>query len=389
MKNRVCLPYRHQLAPGAWGQTLDAEAEILDLAYEAAVAPERWGAVCERYADLMQGGATTLLVQNQLTGAGEGLALRMDPAELAHVFRFATRNPLLKIAEPAVRPRVLTDEEKLLKSELVRSEFYNEFMRPNEIHSLLMARLVVDKDITVVLNVARPRHREAFGHAEIEAANRLQPHLVRAMGITRRLSGTRGIDRGLREHAEHCNDGIFLVDRAARVTYANAAGEALLAGSRGLSQRDGVLRAASERATRTLHALISKTAAGRGERSAGNALLERVAGRPLSVIVTPVPPAHTPSFCQSPSVLIVVRDPDTAPPASDERLRLLFNFSRAEARLAVQLLEGRSLKDGAEQLGISINTVRSQLASIFAKTDTRRQAELVRLLMASVGSGTA
>jgi DNA-binding CsgD family transcriptional regulator/PAS domain-containing protein len=375
----------------AWQGTssLGAEAEIIDLAYEAAIAPELWGAVCERFSDLMQGGATTLIVQDQVTGEGDGLALRMDPAELGLMFRFATRNPLLKIADFPVRPRVLTDEEKLPKSELVRSEYYNEFMQPNEIHSLLIARLVVENDITVVLNVARSRKRDGFGQAEIETASRLHPHLSRACNLGRRLTGLRGVDNGLKEYADRSTDGIFLVDRTARVAYMNGAGEALLKGARGLVRRHGVLRAASEHATRKLHALISRAAAANGDRSGGAASLERETGRALSVTAMPVSPARVPTFCQTSTVLLSVHDPDEKLAASDERLRLLFNFSRAEARLAVQLLEGRSLKEGAENLGVSINTVRSQLASLFAKTDTARQAELLRLLAASIGSTAA
>ncbi len=368
---------------------MGGEAEIIDLAYEAAIAPELWGAVCERFSDLMLGGATTLLVQDQLTGEGDGLSLRMDPAELAQIFKFATRNPLLKIAEFPVRPRILTDEEKLPKSELIRSEYYNEFMQPNEIHSLLIARLAVEDNITVVLNVARSRNRDGFGRAEIETASRLQPHLARACSLSRRLSGMRGVDSGLKEYADRCTDGIFLVDRTARVAYMNGAGESLLAGARGLVQRHGVLRAVSEHGTRKLHALISRAAAAKDDRSGGVASLERETGRALSVTVMPVSPARVPTFCRTSTVLLSVHDPDERLPASDERLRLLFNFSRAEARLAVQLLEGRSLKEGAEKLGVSINTVRSQLASLFAKTDTRRQAELLRLLAASIGSTAA
>ncbi|HEX4861266.1 MAG TPA: hypothetical protein VFV07_08520 [Rhizomicrobium sp.] len=367
---------------------MGAEAEIIDLAYEAAIAPELWGAVCERFSDLIQGGATTLIVQDQVTGEGDGLALRMDPAELDLMFRFATRNPLLKIADFPVRPRVLTDEEKLPKSELVRSEYYNEFMQPNEIHSLLIARLVVENDITVVLNVARSRKRDGFGQAEIETANRLHPHLSRACNLSRRLTGMRSVDSGLKEYADRCTDGIFLVDRTARVAYMNGAAEALLKGARGLVQRHGVLRAASEHGTRKLHALIARAAA-KDDRSGGAASLERETGRALSVTVMPVSPARVPIVCQTATVLLSVHDPDEKLAASDERLRLLFNFSRAEARLAVQLLEGRSLKEGAERLGVSINTVRSQLASLFAKTDTARQAELLRLLTASIGSTAA
>src|SRR6202012_4829027 len=103
----------------------------------------------------------------------------------------------------------------------------------------------------------------------IEIANRLHPHLARACNLSRRLTGLRGIDHGLQEYADRSTDGIFLVDRTARVAYMNDAGEALLAGARGLVQRHGVLRAASEHGTRKLHALISRAAAANGDRSGG------------------------------------------------------------------------------------------------------------------------
>jgi len=58
----------------------------------------------------------------------------------------------------------------------------------------------------------------------------------------------------------------------------------------------------------------------------------------------------------------------------------LFCLTPAEARLAQWVAEGRSLKEAAAAFGVSIHTVRMQLRSIFAKTGTRRQAELVRLM---------
>jgi DNA-binding CsgD family transcriptional regulator len=62
------------------------------------------------------------------------------------------------------------------------------------------------------------------------------------------------------------------------------------------------------------------------------------------------------------------------------QLVALFGLTQAEAALAAGLLAGLELRDIAEQSGRSINTVRSQLATLMAKTETGRQAELVRLL---------
>jgi DNA-binding CsgD family transcriptional regulator len=59
----------------------------------------------------------------------------------------------------------------------------------------------------------------------------------------------------------------------------------------------------------------------------------------------------------------------------------MHGITRAEARLASMLADGISLEEVAEALLVSIQTVRSQLKSVFAKTGVTRQAELVALLL--------
>lgn len=63
------------------------------------------------------------------------------------------------------------------------------------------------------------------------------------------------------------------------------------------------------------------------------------------------------------------------------RLRRRFRLSKAEARVAKLLAEGLAPRVIAEKLNVSIHTVRSQLQSIFQKTETSRQAELTSLIL--------
>ncbi len=61
-------------------------------------------------------------------------------------------------------------------------------------------------------------------------------------------------------------------------------------------------------------------------------------------------------------------------------LQKLFNLTPAEASLAVNISRGKTPAAIARGNGVTIATVRSQLAAVFAKTNTQRQAELVGLL---------
>ncbi len=68
---------------------------------------------------------------------------------------------------------------------------------------------------------------------------------------------------------------------------------------------------------------------------------------------------------------------------SPEILRYMYQLTPAESRLAHKLVSGDPLKEIADQLGVTHNTARNQLKAIFAKTDTKRQSELVGLILST------
>jgi DNA-binding CsgD family transcriptional regulator len=67
--------------------------------------------------------------------------------------------------------------------------------------------------------------------------------------------------------------------------------------------------------------------------------------------------------------------------APEEALHSLYGLSQREARMASELMQGRSLDGIAESLHIAKSTARTHLLRIFAKTGTSRQGELVSLLL--------
>jgi DNA-binding CsgD family transcriptional regulator len=82
-----------------------------------------------------------------------------------------------------------------------------------------------------------------------------------------------------------------------------------------------------------------------------------------------------------PMLLVLVQSEAARSPIKPREIEAAFNLSTAEARLVSALAAGRSTAEFAESSGLSSNTVRNQLASVFAKTGTRRQAELVSMVV--------
>ena len=68
------------------------------------------------------------------------------------------------------------------------------------------------------------------------------------------------------------------------------------------------------------------------------------------------------------------------PVPHEDTLRVVFDLTPAEARLAQGITRGDTLEEIATSLGIKMPTARTQLSAVFAKTGTRRQAKLVAIL---------
>ena len=70
--------------------------------------------------------------------------------------------------------------------------------------------------------------------------------------------------------------------------------------------------------------------------------------------------------------------------ASIDLLQCHFSLTPAEARLALHLVAGETLRSTGVKLSITYETVRTQLKSIFKKTGTCRQAELVIVILTAL-----
>ncbi len=83
-----------------------------------------------------------------------------------------------------------------------------------------------------------------------------------------------------------------------------------------------------------------------------------------------------------PTVMLQVIEPARTPKSSTRSSLALekgFGLTPAELRLVEEMCSGKTLDECAASIGSAKNTLRAHLRSIFAKTDTHRQAELIRL----------
>ena len=101
----------------------------------------------------------------------------------------------------------------------------------------------------------------------------------------------------------------------------------------------------------------------------------------LAVSVVPLKASHPlAAFRQMHLALVVFASPGQQTGADASILRELWGLTATEARLALALTAGRSIKEFAEAEGCSWHTVRTHLRNTLRKSGCRRQVDLVQVV---------
>lgn len=169
---------------------------------------------------------------------------------------------------------------------------------------------------------------------------------------------------------------MLIVDEEGMIKYINTCAKELLNTKiRSLTVKEDRLSAVSFSDKSKLSAFITAATSEEEIRSAMFLRDDEV----RQVFITPLPSIPFMLNVKIPLALVLITEPNET--LSELQLMgKLYDLSPAELRVASALLAGKSPGEYANEAGLTLHTVRSQLKNLFSKTYTRRQAELVALL---------
>ena len=271
----------------------------------------------------------------------------------------------------------------LRHDDLVRARFHADYLRPCRVDYSMAACFLSEGGRLGVLAVHRDRKRGDYGAQEHQLLGTLVPHLARATAFAARLQHAER-QRAVEQRAWDLMPwGFLLLAGDGQVVQVNRMAEKILREGDGLAIQRGRLAARSCGDMARLRALLAGAALPpSGSRSGGTMPVARRGRRPLQLWAMPLPGEDPASPLPEPaaSICVLVLDPErqVVPPIAG--LKALYGLTRAEAELVAGLLRGERLADYCEKIGISLSTARTHLRSVFGKTDTSRQAELMRLV---------
>jgi len=377
-------------------RTMDERAHLLiDRIYAAALNPDVWQQVTEGVSEIFGGSPAMLgfMIPGEDVDVGPRYAVGVDEpywlSMLEHLFKdtpWSTRDMY------AFKDRWGDLGELIGHVDLASTELYTEWLKPQGLAAAwTICHTICDEHgeamggFTVFPREGAP----PFTGAQFAEADALVPHLRRAIQVHVTVHGAQRVRLALAEAIDRLPTALLLLDAKRRVVVQNRGAERILAADDGFRIDRNGPTADDARENATLQKLIADAIdarAGQEIRSAGFVAISRPSGeRAYAVMVTPLLAAPGKSVVSDAVIALFVADPSARAVAGPEVLTELYQFTHSEAELVRLLAAGLSLEEAAVKRGVSLNTARSHLKHAFAKTDTSRQGELVRLIVSGVG----
>jgi len=365
----------------------------VDRIYDAALAPERWEAFLEALRKELRAANLGVVFRapagdDRGVVASVGMDERHRDAYLSHFHRL---NPWRLIRPEAVEGEIRLGDALVPEAELARTEFYNDWMRPQRIAHPLAAVLRSTDRGTPLSELAGYREESSgpFDPESLELVRRLIPHLQRALAIHAQLGGAAMRAGAAEEALDRISGGVILLDEHGAPIAVNRTADEILAMDDGLVLGGDGPRASTAKQTGELRRLLAeaaRTGAGRGVDAGAVVRLARPSGRPpLEAVVAPLRRESYPLLDHKAACVIFLTDPAARTDTPPARLRQQYGLTEMEAEIASRLVGGMVLAEIGNDLGITIHTVRGHLKRLFAKTGTHRQAELLRVLLEGPG----
>ncbi len=355
--------------------------ETIDLLYQAAVTPELWPDALDGLAAATGGVGTAMIPITPQSTAGLIVSPALAEANVEYEkewWRHDTR--VLRIFSRRLKGGVTCEAELFTDEEVARDPLRQEFLRAYGIGAFAAQLVTPLPNFVVAFSVQRSLKRGHFDKSDLETLGLLGRHAARALLVSTKLAAARGAGRMLADALTHFQCGAMIVDRNLSVVHANGAAEAMVGNGIALSAGQITASAPGTRRSfqRFLRAALVRDSAGEAE---GPIALPRASGaKPLLAQAIPLAKElEQQSVASGRCVLVLLVDPERGAPAPAKALSLL-GLTPAETRLAVLIGVGKSRRDAAELLGISLWTASDALKRIFAKLDISSQSALVRLM---------
>jgi DNA-binding CsgD family transcriptional regulator len=362
---------------------MQVELELIDLMYDAVAEPARWQKVLDRFVEATNciSGALTLgdprfddyafVCLYGVTDAEGQLLQRCSDSD-----GFALRIGDMPEGHVALSHEIWPEDEML------QSVAYREFYGPGNRYYGFGGIILRTATSMSLITAIREKEKGPCGEPELSLLRVLLPHLRRAALLHGELTSLRSQRAAMLGQMDQLSHAFLLIDGEKRVSYANAPARRIAEGPDGVRIERGFLRAESAGDEDMLKKSVERLAKDRGAPLHRLSIARSSGKSPYRLLLMPLPSSGTAPFgIALPEVAVLTFDTEFPHAPDPAGLQEWFGLTPAEARVADLLARGMSVDEIAGELGVSVETVRTHVRRTLSKTSTKRQGELISLIL--------
>jgi DNA-binding CsgD family transcriptional regulator/PAS domain-containing protein len=363
---------------------------LIENLYRAADDPTQWDGALRAIATAMNATAASLFSRSPEGALSFAFTPGLPKEMVAEIPKFLGLNVRMNAMRAAGPMKICVDYDHTSEEEMVRHPYYAKFLSRYGHGYYAGAMLIAGAESETKICFLRTRDLGPFGAAELALFETVLPHLRQAILHALRIEKLNEILSVNQSALERISAGVIALQNDGKPIFTNAAADQILKAKDGLRIDENGIKALRGTDDVKLQALIASCLNANGNNAGTNnwsTMIGRLSNRaPYSVSVSAWQAPNQIHSQPRPKVLVIIRDPSATPAHSEQEIAKLIGLTPAEARLAKQLADGRTVEAAASDIGISLSTARTQLRSIFRKTNTNRQTDLVRRLTLTLGT---
>lgn len=376
------------------GTRLVEFSDLVHQIYSASAEPSRWPETVGALARAM--GAMQAVLFTPYIGPGGGGLMFPWQVEEKDLILYGTKYIHHDLWAQSAQSRglikdgaVALGEELVPQDELLASIYYQEFLRPMGVGRICSG--VVFEGApglpSTVLSIYRGPD-DPFALEDREFMRLLVPHLSRSLGLMHRLNHARYQAESLRAALNRLSVGVFLLNQHMDVIHANTAALQVLDRADGLQldEQKRITAAGFQQSDGLrLEAWLARlVATPEPQRGSFTDTFEVARSKPkarYSVQCCPLQPCDPLAQSEGAHHIVFVTDPHRLELPTPEQLQRQLGLTPAEARVTHAIVQGGSYSAVAQVLGVSEETIRTQIRATYAKTHTTDKASLTRMVL--------
>lgn len=283
-------------------------------------------------------------------------------------------------------PTPMSVDELMPDGRFLHSELYRRFLQPLNIRHLLSCDVLRNDTICALLTLERNDDQPPFTVREKELLALITPHIARAMRLREQQAQGMHMQRFFEDAMARLAIACVLLDGQGRVASMNSRARELLNDPQLLGVYRGRLRCGDGVDGRALgNAIDLALAAHRNRCRSQRGVALQLGSGPgqgiFDVVVRPLIGDHLPGSSDQPAVVVYINDcRNTAAPVEPAVLVCMYGLTRCESQVAAMVACGMTLDEAADELGVSINTVKTHLRGVYEKLGTNRQSQVAARL---------